>query len=423
MVQGVDSAERPAQESQDPQGVPLVSTLPPAALALPTDHPSNVLFVTVIDEEEGAVRRLLGSEKVGDSSSYVVNHCHMRGHQGNVHMAAELAAYVVRVDKPFDLAFLLGTAGTLKPRKAALNSVVVANEVAYYERAKWISRAEQSGTASQSERHYRPALASIDSGLDHLLGFIHSQMPVLVDPRASELTTNPIDWRIGQIASGECVWASAGEHLTEEVTRIYDEALAAETEGFGFMKACAAMHIPYGMVVRGISDALVDKEAVNALGSRETASEHAVRLAIYLLDRLHEISPLSVEVVHTSLTMQHNLYANQEVTTSREYFSQPRANETILVATGRDERMNEVIKLRKSSDATEQLAALVLRLLTAQGSAVDRLTLNQLISRQLGRRIDQAMLVELDTSIDLLMNRGRIRMIGQNVSPLYEITR
>lgn len=72
------------------------------------------------------------------------------------------------------------------------------------------------------------------------------------------------------IASGEKVVGTATGQTAELIKRSYGDALAVETEGFGFLKALESLGRP-GFVIRGISDELENKESTE---DHETAINH-----------------------------------------------------------------------------------------------------------------------------------------------------
>jgi nucleoside phosphorylase len=91
------------------------------------------------------------------------------------------------------------------------------------------------------------------------------------------------------IAAGEKVITSRKSPVYEYLREYYDDAVAVEMEGFGFLKATQQSKTVSAMVIRGISDLLEDKN--DELGEPEQlrqdrAARHASAFAFTLLEKL-----------------------------------------------------------------------------------------------------------------------------------------
>jgi len=85
---------------------------------------------------------------------------------------------------------------------------------------------------------------------------------------------------VAPIAAGEKVLASTDSELFQFLRHSYNDAIAVEMEGFGFLKAAFAYPNIKTMVVRGISDLIQDKNADGpAEGPEDKRQEKAARNA------------------------------------------------------------------------------------------------------------------------------------------------
>ena len=94
---------------------------------------------------------------------------------------------------------------------------------------------------------------------------------------------------IGPIAAGERVVASEDAEDFKLIRRYYDDALAVEMEGAGFLKAASACAGIEAAVIRGISDLIKGKAEADAAGSQKVASRHAAAFAFELLAKLNPL--------------------------------------------------------------------------------------------------------------------------------------
>lgn len=91
---------------------------------------------------------------------------------------------------------------------------------------------------------------------------------------------------VGALAAGEQVLSSIDSEIWKLLKKNYSDALAVEMEGFG---ALVATHVNWGVeaiVIRGISDTIVNKSDLDKEGFQYVAACHASAFAFEMLARL-----------------------------------------------------------------------------------------------------------------------------------------
>ena len=88
---------------------------------------------------------------------------------------------------------------------------------------------------------------------------------------------------VGPIAAGEKVLTSSTSHLRQFLEEHYNDALAIEMEGAGFLAATYANHETESIAIRGISDLLDNKTTTDRTGAQRIAAQHASAFAFQLL--------------------------------------------------------------------------------------------------------------------------------------------
>jgi nucleoside phosphorylase len=91
---------------------------------------------------------------------------------------------------------------------------------------------------------------------------------------------------VAPMASGEKVIYSTTSETFRLLQENYNDAIAVEMEGWGFLKAAQANQQVSAIVIRGISDLLDGKSEVDQSGSQEIASCHASAFAFTMLAHL-----------------------------------------------------------------------------------------------------------------------------------------
>jgi len=179
-----------------------------------------------------------------------------------------------------DYIFLVGTAGGIKD--VALGDVVIADVIKGYERGKDGSTFEPRGAVARSSYKLVEVAKLVSYTQNWCAKIDHEPLPKAL---------------IGVITTGEKVVASTCSPTYKLIRKIYSDAIAVEMEGIGFSEAVWRSESMRGIVIRGISDLLDDKDAKHDKEWQPIAAENAAAFAFAMLD-LNElasaIEPLSL---------------------------------------------------------------------------------------------------------------------------------
>lgn len=133
----------------------------------------------------------------------------------------------------------------------------------------------------------------------------------------------------GAIAAGEQVLTSTDSETWRILQHYYSDALAAEMEGFGALAAAHVNRSVEAIVIRGISDTLENKAALDKQGFQPTAASHASAFAFEMLARL-SITPQG----QAALEKGASALKSQQYALARKLLS-----EAVQEATGSDNRL------------------------------------------------------------------------------------
>jgi nucleoside phosphorylase len=188
---------------------------------------------------------------------------------GNAGAAVE-SERAIAYFKP-DILFFVGIAGGIKD--VAIGDVVAATKVYCYE----------SGKVGE---HFfmRPAVGQSDYALVQRAKS-EARNEEWLQRITSNLTTQPRVF-VAPIAAGEKVVASKESELFKFLRESYNDAVAVEMEGFGFMSAAFAYPEIKAIIVRGISDLINSKNDCSLETEKirqERASHHAGAFTFELL--------------------------------------------------------------------------------------------------------------------------------------------
>jgi nucleoside phosphorylase len=197
---------------------------------------------------------------------------------GNAGTAVE-AERAINYFKP-DILLFVGIAGGIKD--VAIGDVVVATKVYGYE----------SGKADREKFLTRPSVgqsayalvqrAKREAGKDDWMGRL-----------IGDLTVKPRVF-VAPIAAGEKVVAAKTSGVFEFLRSSYNDAIAVEMEGYGFMSAAFAYPSIQSIVIRGISDLVDDRTDDDKIGDnrQEKAAAHASAFAFEMLQKTDVIAQI-----------------------------------------------------------------------------------------------------------------------------------
>ncbi|MDR6772676.1 nucleoside phosphorylase [Azospirillum sp. BE72] len=185
-----------------------------------------------------------------------------------------------------EVALFVGIAGGVKD--VSIGDVVIASGVYRYESGKV---EENRFLVRPHELHSSTTLSSLAGGLAHDAAW-RARLKVRRIEGKPEIF-------LGRVAAGEKLVASAKSELCRFLREHYNDAIAVEMEGYGFLDAVNHNEEVRGLVVRGISDLLDDKAATDARGSQDIAADSAAAVAFEILARMTslgvrpKVSPVS----------------------------------------------------------------------------------------------------------------------------------
>ena len=193
---------------------------------------------------------------------------------GNVGAAAE-AERVISHYAP-QVALFVGVGGAIKDLKHG--DVVASTKIYGYE----------SGKDDKGGFKPRPAFQLASYGLEQRARYEAGEpdwQQRIKGAGSCALGVVP-DVRVAPIAAGEKVVASNRSQTYEFIRQHYSDAVAVEMEGHGFMLGVHMNHPTQGIVIRGISDLVNDKDEANDDIWQPIAASHAAAFAFQVLAKL-----------------------------------------------------------------------------------------------------------------------------------------
>jgi nucleoside phosphorylase len=248
--------------------------------ALPVEYSAVCRHLTELREETSPQGTIYGRGKfTANGQCWDVGVAEVGA--GNAGAAVEAERAIAHFQP--DILFFVGIAGGIKD--VAIGDVVVATTVYGYESGKvedqFLTRPEvEKSSYTLVQRAKQEA-----RGADWLTRL------------RSNSTPNPNVW-LGPIAAGEKVIATKDSDTFRLLRSDYNDAIAVEMEGFGFLKAAFAHPDIKAIVIRGISDLIDGKndDAIEPEMERQAkAADHASAFAFAMLAKL-EYTPHATTV-------------------------------------------------------------------------------------------------------------------------------
>lgn len=196
--------------------------------------------------------------------------------RSNVNAALETGAAIRRF-KP-QVILLLGKAGGKETKSVRKGDVVVATKV--YNAISGKVSPSESGD-DDAEFRFRPDAEESDQFLVNLAKLCRTR-DSWRDRIKEEIPSNNPRIHIDPVASTDMVYTETSSDFYKMTLDRYDDALAAEMEGFGFLAAAHEEHT-LAVVIRGISDLMEGKPNSDAEGWPEIAMINASAFAFELI--------------------------------------------------------------------------------------------------------------------------------------------
>lgn len=191
---------------------------------------------------------------------------------GNVGAAAEVLRVITRYSPK--VAIFVGVAGAIKDLKHG--DVVASTKIYGYE----------SGKDDKDGFRPRPAVQLAAFELEQRARYEAGEgdwRKRIKGPAAPDVVP---DAKVGPIVAGEKVVASNKSRTYQFVRESYGDAVAVEMEGHGFLLGVHMSQPTQGIVIRGISDLINDKDELNDERWQPIAASYAAAFAFQILAKL-----------------------------------------------------------------------------------------------------------------------------------------
>ncbi len=243
---------------------------------------AEVAMLTITDREFAAAQRILGFEhSIADTPCFAASGKEDHAYdflltQASSRSSGPAGKAVAQLIEDFRPAFILlvGTAGGVSTRTPKLGDVVIGDFVDYTE----FTKLHDGRVIPRKIPYDHPSVylrVNIASGIKSSNEW---QGLIGIDrPGAGSITVH-----VGHIAAGEKILSDMGSEYQNSIVKIFDKALAFETESYGVAheifhaRRSVSYNIQY-LVIRGVSD-LIDVEASNE--TRELWTPYAASAAV-----------------------------------------------------------------------------------------------------------------------------------------------
>jgi len=243
-----------------------------ATVIVPIDPPvkyaiyvaTDLELTSVLKRLDNVTRQLSGSVLVYSGTSRTgIRISAIKTGQGNSNSAAVVSA-TLKLIQPA-AAIFSGISGALYD--LPFGTVVIAEYVYDYESAEiGDKKAARSKSLAPNQRLLQIAGESLQQAI--------AGIPKIV---------------MRPIASGEKLLRLQSGGEFEWVKLIASDAAVVEMEGLGFLRACEFADVP-GLIVRSVSDHLLDKTAANDVHNQPSAAGNAATVAMGIIDSIEELS-------------------------------------------------------------------------------------------------------------------------------------
>lgn len=274
------------------------------------------VVLTALDIEYAAIRAQLSEvTDVVRTSGTLYEVGHLRGARGPIEVViAEIgkgtrgaAAHFERAISRFRpaAALFVGIAGSLKPESVRLGDVVVATKVSAYDGGK----ASDTFLVRPEVFHPHHALEQVA----RLTARSKRWLERIDDARDPSPRVH-----LDPIAAGNVLVDGDSSPLLELLKNNYNDSVAVEMEGSGFLEAARlGADVPAG-VIRGISDLTRGKAATDAKGWQRVAARNAAAFAAELLVHFEvERAQDRDEAPYATVTIKGDFHGNLAV---RDYY-------------------------------------------------------------------------------------------------------
>jgi formylglycine-generating enzyme required for sulfatase activity/nucleoside phosphorylase len=190
--------------------------------------------------------------------------------------AAAQAALAIQEFSPI-AAFFVGVAGGIKD--VQIGDVVLATKIYLYE----------SGKEELAEFRTRPDAPTTSWDLQQIGRAVRRNTNWAPNASANDRSFRV---HLAPICAGDKVLASTRSRTYKLIRRFYNDAIAVEMEGFGFITPINQRGLPC-MVIRGISDLLDKKEDADSGGSQVLGADNAAKVLVDLIGRYVKAGPNS----------------------------------------------------------------------------------------------------------------------------------